>query len=36
MEHVAVAVEGIDFLEREGVVRQGAYYTVLGGRIVPC
>src|SRR5262249_22707040 len=36
VEHVAVAVECIDLLEREGVVRQGAYYTVTGGRIGAC
>jgi len=27
VEHVAVAVEGVDLLERERVVRQGANYT---------
>src|SRR5262249_832634 len=36
VEHVAGAVECIDLLEREGVVRQGAYYTVTGGRIGAC
>src|SRR2546428_1600806 len=35
VQHVAIAVEGVDLAQHERVIRQGAQYTASGGRIGP-